>query len=100
MALWFGASALSGPLAGGKEVFARDPYLALVYGSAAAPLLDPVRLDKLLRRQASLAQELGPERALQAAQEGAALRVKSFAGAKTTSDSPDDTATDVTDCAK
>jgi len=94
---WF--SAASGLSAGGKGVFPRDPYTALVYGNAVLPLVDPRRQDNINRMNARLAAELTPAQALQAAGEGMSLRSKYFAGAQPARETSNDGYMDPAKCA-
>lgn len=101
MALYqYAFSTASGLTAGGKGVIERDPYAALVYGTAALPLLDPRRQEAVSRRNQTLASELLPEQIARAAREGEELRAKYFSSSAPTQPTEDDGYVDVADCAR
>lgn len=95
---WF--ALMSGLTVGGKGVIERDPYQALVYGTAAIPLLDPRRQALVVRVNARLAQELKPELVVQANAEGERLRARYFSAAAPALDTLEDGYVVVEDCAR
>lgn len=95
---WFNAA--SGLSAGGRNVFQRDPYMAIVYGTAAQTLVAPLQSRKLQRNNATAAQEIGAQRAAQAAAEGEALRARYFSGVTTPGYVSENGAVSATECGR
>lgn len=91
-------SAFSGQSAGGSGIFDRNPDKALQYGTAVVDLLDASRAGKVRAGNDRIAQEIGPERAAIAGQEGEKLRNAYFDHARLPNWGTDDGATEVADC--
>lgn len=93
-------SSASGLTAGGKGVIERDPYNAVVYGTAALPLLDPRRQAMVERLVARLSNELKPDQVLQATADGERLRSQYFSASKSAVDTVNDGYAIAADCAR
>lgn len=98
-AWWTSASGLS-TVGRPQEILPKDPYRALVYGNAAAPLLDARRQGMITRMNSMLAESLTSAQVGKARQEGEDLRRRYFANATRTSESHDDTYLAPQDCAR
>ena len=98
-AWWTSASGLS-TVGRAQEIFPKDPYRALVYGNAAAPLLDARRQAMVTRMNGMLAESMTSAQVGQAKREGEDLRRRYFADATRTSESHDDTYLAPQDCAR
>jgi len=103
MALWYawftsatGLSTVGRP----QEVFPKDPYRALVYGSAVAPLLDSRRQAMVTRMNGMLAESMTSAQVGRAKRDGEDLRRRYFGSASSASDNNDDTYLAPQDCAR
>jgi hypothetical protein len=91
MALYFAWwNSATGFSSGGDNVFQKNPYMALAYGTAALPLLDPRRRANVVQLNAQIQSQLPADQISKAIEEGQRIKDTYFANASPTSDSPDD----------
>jgi hypothetical protein len=102
MALWYSwYSAATGLSSGGERVFEKDPYRAIVFGSAVMPLLDERRRRMVQTLNTRLTKDVTQDQAGKAAAEGEALRARHFvASAPLPASASDDAYLAPADCEK
>lgn len=91
MALYFSWwNSATGFSSGGDHVFQQNPYMAMVYGNAVLPLLDPRRQNNVIQLNAKIQASVPADQLAQAQAEGQRIRDTYFAGAERTPDTIDD----------
>jgi hypothetical protein len=97
---WWTSASGQATVGRAQEIFPKDPYRAIAYGTAAMPLLDPRRQILVSRLNGVLAGSMTTSQLDQARREGEDLRRRYFANATRPSESHDDTHLAPQDCAR